>query len=248
MRITTGILPTTAVAAGLALLVGCGSETAISQAVSPGGDGGTAKPAAAPSASPVSGTREIPGVGAALSGRIPSNSRQVVAVYGKSASSVDSTVVLYTKHGSTWKRERSWPGHNGKGGWTTDHREGDMKSPVGVYTLTDAGGVLPDPGSKLPYYQSASIATPHYWPKSYWHDFDLVIAINYNRVEGTSPNDPERPEGAAKGGGIWLHMDHGSGTSACISQSKSNMEYLLRTLDPAEHPVIVMGDKADLEG
>jgi L,D-peptidoglycan transpeptidase YkuD (ErfK/YbiS/YcfS/YnhG family) len=42
-------------------------------------------------------------------------------------------------------------------------------------------------------------------------------------------------------------MDHGSGTSVCVSQSKADMEYLLRTIDPAKHPVIVMGDRADLE-
>jgi L,D-peptidoglycan transpeptidase YkuD (ErfK/YbiS/YcfS/YnhG family) len=235
-------------AAGLLLLAGCGSATANGQAGSGEGDDRTAKGAAASPASPASETREIPGVGAALIGRIPRNSRQVVAVYGKSASSADSTVVLYTKHGSTWKRERSWSAHNGKRGWTTDHHEGDKKSPVGVFTLSDAAGVLADPGSKLPYHRSASIAAPHYWAKSYWHDFDLVIAIDYNRVRGTAPNDPTRPEGEAKGGGIWLHLDHGSGTSACVSQSKADMEYLLRTLDPAAHPVVVMGDIADLEG
>ncbi|MDX2705720.1 hypothetical protein PV350_23075, partial [Streptomyces sp. PA03-6a] len=62
----------------------------------------------------------------------------------------------------------------------------------------------------------------------------------------TSPLDPTRPQGQSKGGSIWLHMDHGSGTSACVSQSKADMEYLLRTLDPALHPVVVMGDKEHL--
>jgi hypothetical protein len=42
-------------------------------------------------------------------------------------------------------------------------------------------------------------------------------------------------------------MDHGSGTSACVSLSESGMEYLLRTLDPDLHPVVVMGDKAHLK-
>jgi L,D-peptidoglycan transpeptidase YkuD (ErfK/YbiS/YcfS/YnhG family) len=42
-------------------------------------------------------------------------------------------------------------------------------------------------------------------------------------------------------------MDHGSGTSACVSLSKSGMRYLLRTLDPKRHPVVVMGDKAELK-
>ncbi|MER5178137.1 hypothetical protein ABT009_07125 [Streptomyces sp. NPDC002896] len=191
--------------------------------------------------------KRIPDVGDTLQSQIPAKTRQVVAVYGEGKDSADSTVVLYTKHGTTWDRTRSWDAHNGKKGWTTDHHEGDKRSPVGVFSLTDAGGVLPDPGAKLPYTESASFQAPHYWAKSHWHDFDYVIAIDYNRVKGTSPNDPTRPEGQSKGGSIWLHMDHGSGTSACVSLSKSGMRYLLRTLDPDQHPVIVMGDKADLK-
>ncbi len=191
--------------------------------------------------------KAIPDVGDRLQSRIPATSRQVVAVYGDGRNAIGSTIVLYTKHGSTWDQTRTWQGHNGKKGWTTDHHEGDNRSPVGVFTLSDAGGVLADPGAKLPYTQSGSFQAPHYWSKSHWHDFDYVIAIDYNRVKGTSPNDPTRPEGQSKGGSIWLHMDHGSGTSACVSLSKSGMEYLLRTLDPAQHPVVVMGDKADLK-
>lgn len=191
--------------------------------------------------------KRIPDVGDRLRKQIPANSRQVVAVYGEGKNSAESKIVLYTKSGSTWDQTRSWQGHNGKKGWTTDHREGDNRSPVGVFTLSDAGGVLPDPGAGLPYTRSAGFQAPRYWSKSHWHDFDYVIAIDYNRVKGTSPNDPTRPQGQSKGGSIWLHMDHGSGTSACVSLSKSGMEYLLRTLDPAKHPVVVMGDKANLK-
>ena len=189
----------------------------------------------------------IPGVGDRLWKQVPADSRQVVTVYGAGRNSADSTVVLYTKHGSTWKQARSWTAHNGTKGWTTDHHEGDRRSPVGVFTLSDAGGVLDSPDARLPYTKSAAFQAPHYWKKAYWHDFDYVIAIDYNRVKGTPPNDPTRPQGQSKGGSIWLHMDHGSGTSACVSQSKADMEYLLRTLDPARHPVVVMGDKADLK-
>ncbi|MFE0251659.1 hypothetical protein [Streptomyces sp. NPDC059010] len=210
----------------------------------------------------------IPDVADRWQRRIPANSSQVVAVYGDGKDSPNSTVVLYTRqkstgqdsagrvsasHGSTgqgspWTRVGSWPAHNGKKGWTTDHHEGDNRSPVGVFTLSDAGGVLKDPGAKLPYTRSAAIAAPRWWAKSHWHDFDYVIAIDYNRVKGTPPNDPTRPQGESKGGGIWLHMDHGSGTSACVSLSESAMAYLLRTLDPDRHPVVVMGDRADLKG
>ncbi|MFI5974849.1 hypothetical protein [Streptomyces sp. NPDC051452] len=191
--------------------------------------------------------KRVPGIGDRLWKRVPADSRQVVAVYGAGRNSPDSTVTLFTRHGSLWKQERSWSAHNGRKGWTADHHEGDLRSPVGVFTLSDAGGVLAAPGVKLPYSRSAAFQAPRYWKKPYWHDFDYVVAIDYNRVKGTPPNDPTRPRGQAKGGGIWLHMDHGSGTSACVSQSKSAMEYLLRTLDPALHPVVVMGDRAELK-
>lgn len=213
------------------------------------GDAGHGKGARGGGKGAAADLRRIPGVGDRLQSKIPGNSRQVVAVYGDGVDSADSTVVLYTKSSDqdkTWEKARSWPAHNGKKGWTTDHRENDKRSPVGVFTLTDAGGVLADPGAKFPYTKSASIQAPHYWPKTHWHDFDYVIAIDYNRAKGTPPNDPTRPQGQEKGGSIWLHMDHGSGTSGCVSLSKSGMESLLRTLDPKQRPVVVMGDKANL--
>jgi L,D-peptidoglycan transpeptidase YkuD (ErfK/YbiS/YcfS/YnhG family) len=197
-------------------------------------------------ASPGSGLKRIPDIGERLRSRIPAGSRQVLAVHGEGVDSADATVVLYTRHGNTWDRARSWDGHNGKRGWTTDHREGDKRSPVGVFTLSDAGGVLPDPGSRLPYDRSPAFTPPSSWARTTRHDFDYVVAIDYNRVRGTSPIDPVRPQGQAKGGGIWLHMDHGSGTSGCVSISKSGMAYLLRALDPGLHPVVVMGDSAHL--
>lgn len=190
----------------------------------------------------------IPDVGDRLQRAIPTDTSQVLTVYGNGKDSPDSTAVLFTKNGNTWARAASWPAHNGKLGWTTDHHLGDKRSPVGVFTLTAAGGVLDDPGTALPYSQDESYEAPRDWDESHWHDFDYVIAIDYNRVPGTPPDDAEQPEGEDKGGGIWLHLDHGSGTSACVSLSKEAMEYLLRTLDPNRHPVVLMGDRADLKG
>ncbi|MFJ6748594.1 L,D-transpeptidase family protein [Streptomyces sp. NPDC091266] len=249
MRRAGSAMRTAAVAAaGLVLLAGCGGG-----ASGDGAGGGAAakkdgKGADGPARGPAPTThlKAVPGVGAGLRSRIPAASRQVVAVYGKGVNSADATVVLYDKGAKGWDRKGSWAAHNGRRGWTADHREGDKRSPVGVFTLTDAGGVLADPGAKLPYTHSAAFTPPSYWAKSTRHDFDYVVAINYNRAKGTSPLDPARPDGQAKGGGIWLHMDHGSGTSGCVSISRSGMAAVLRALDPARHPVVVMGDKAHL--
>lgn len=236
-------------AAGLVLVAGCGNGAGGAASGSDDGAGKGKRPGG-PAREGPAGThlKNIPEVGPTLRSKIPADSRQVVAVYGKGPDSADATVVLYEKGAKGWDRKGSWAAHNGRRGWTLDHHEGDKRSPVGAFALTDAGGVLADPGAELPYTHSAAFTPPPYWPKSTRHDFDHVIAVNYNRVRGTSPLDPTRPEGQAKGGGIWLHMDHGGGTSGCVSISKSGMVTLLRVLDPARHPVVVMGDKARLSG
>jgi L,D-peptidoglycan transpeptidase YkuD (ErfK/YbiS/YcfS/YnhG family) len=239
MRTTRFLYGAVSASAALCLLTACGGTKPSPKSAS----------AASPASNGTASTRTtaLPGVGKRLAAKIPAATRQVVAVYGEGVNSAEATVVLYSKKGAYWERTRSWPAHNGRKGWTLDHRADDKRSPVGVFGLTDAGGVLADPGAHLPYTESAAFQAPRNWGKGYWNDFDYVIAIDYNRLTGTSPLDPTRPQGQSKGGSIWLHMDHGSGTSACVSLSKAGMAYLLRTLDPAERPMVVMGDKADLE-
>ncbi|MFJ8034780.1 L,D-transpeptidase family protein [Streptomyces sp. NPDC096032] len=189
----------------------------------------------------------LPGVGERMFSQVPADTRQAVVVYGEGPDSPDSLVVLYEKQGRTWYRTQSWAGHNGRLGWTTQHRIDDERSPVGVFTLTDAGGTLADPGSRLKYwYDDNAYATMLNPEPAHAHDFDYVIAIDYNRLTGAPPFDWTRPDGVESGGGIWLHMDHGDGTSACVTVPKSAMKTLLHTLDPAQHPVVVMGDRGHL--
>ncbi|MFH9675082.1 L,D-transpeptidase family protein [Streptomyces sp. NPDC017405] len=225
----------------LATLAACG--TPAHGPVPRGVQGAHGRTAPAPTAGPT----RVPGIGDRLYRRIPAGSRQVVAVYGEGRDSAGSRLVLYTRRGTRWREVRAWPAHNGRAGWTTRHREGDQRSPVGVFTLTDAGGVLPAPGTRLPYdHDATAYAPPAGWDQAHQHDFDHVIAIDYNRRRGTPPRDATRPWGEDRGGGIWLHLDHGSGTSACVSVSEEAMEFLLRTLDPADGPVVVMEDRAAL--
>ncbi|MCK7625716.1 hypothetical protein MUU72_21875 [Streptomyces sp. RS10V-4] len=241
-RARTAAVAVAAVTAA-AVLAGCGAG---------GADGKDGKRSAGGRERPggPAGARpgELAGVGPALRSRVPADARQAVVVRGAGADSPDATVTLYDKGANGWRPQGSWPAHNGRRGWTADHHEGDQRSPIGVFALTDAGGVLPDPGSRLPYTHSAAFTPPSYWSRTTRHDFDYVVAIDYNRVPGTSPLDPTRPLGQAKGGGVWLHLDHGSGTSACVSVAKPAMAALLRALDPARHPVVVMGDQAHLAG
>ncbi|MEU6236837.1 L,D-transpeptidase family protein [Kitasatospora sp. NPDC047058] len=210
----------------------------------------TEAPAAGRSqARPDGSVAAIPGLGAAFTARIPAETTQVVLASGQDKNANKNTVTLWTRTPEgRWLAGETWQGHNGNNGWTTDHNEGDLRSPIGVFSLTDAGGRKADPGGKLPYDKDPSfvVSGTGFFGDQLEGSFDYVVAINYNRVPGNSPLDSRRPMGSKKGGGIWIHVDHDGPTHGCVSIPEDKMAQLIRTLDPAAHPVIVMGDAASL--
>ena len=169
-------------------------------------------------------------------------------VTGRGRNSSRSTVVLYERTEAGWRAGPSRPAHNALKGWTGHHRAGDLRSPIGVFTLTDAGGLLADPGTRLPYDRSRAFTSPGtgFEGEPLAGSFDYVVAVNYNRKSGTTPLDWTRPLGAGRGGGIWLHVDHGGPTHGCVGLREDDLVELMRALDPARHPVVVMGDAASL--
>ncbi|MEU3064960.1 hypothetical protein [Streptomyces subrutilus] len=196
---------------------------------------------------------ELPGLGAATRGAVPAEARQAVVVTGEGPDSSRSSVRLYRRDPARgWLPEplagAGWPAHNGERGWSDHHVEGDLRSPVGVYGLTGAGGLLDDPGTRLPYDREAAftIGGTGSLGEPLAGSFDYVGAIDYNREPGTTPLDRTRPLGAERGGGIWLHVDHNGPTQGCVSLTRPQMRELLLWLDPEQRPVIVMGDAAAL--
>ncbi|MFF3332543.1 L,D-transpeptidase family protein [Streptomyces sp. NPDC002888] len=226
------------------LLTGCGGGAAATTNSS----ATSHPPAPAPEVSLDVAPRQLPGLGPRTRAEIPRETRQIVLVTGHGRDSSQSTVVLYERTGTGWQAGARWPAHNALRGWTDHHRAGDLRSPVGVYTLTDAGGLLRDPGTRLPYDRSIGFNAPGtgFEGEPLTGSFDYVIAIDYNRKPGTSPLDWTRPLGAGRGGGIWLHVDHDGPTHGCVSLDRAHMKDLLRALDPDAHPVVVMGDRASL--
>jgi L,D-peptidoglycan transpeptidase YkuD (ErfK/YbiS/YcfS/YnhG family) len=245
--------PSAALLAASLLLTGCGAGAAAfsgptptstptpTTAVTQGGP--------APAVSAQAARERIPGLGPRTWAEVPEKAEQVVVVTGRGKDSPLSTVVVYRRTAETgWRAAVSWPAHNALRGWSDHHSAGDLHSPIGVFGLTDAGGLLPDPGTKLPYDQDGAFTAPGtgFEGEPLAGSFDYVVAIDYNREPGTSPLDWTRPLGAGRGGGIWIHVDHGGPTHGCVSIAETHMKELLRTLDPALHPVVVMGDHASL--
>ncbi|MEV0785163.1 L,D-transpeptidase family protein [Streptomyces sp. NPDC050423] len=243
-----GALTRTAGAPGVPGPPGAGGAPAPSS-----GGPASAGPAAAPPAPSPAPPQEIPGLGPRTRAAIPAGARQAFVVTGESPDSNRSTAALYTRDGpaADWRAATApWPAHNALNGWTADHWEGDLRSPVGVYTLTAAGGRLDPPATAFPYDLSPDfkVAGEGFHGEPLEGSFDYVIAIDYNRVPGTSPLDHTRPLGTERGGGIWIHVDHGGPTQGCVSIAEDRMKELLGLLDPAKDPVVVMGDAASLSG
>lgn len=192
--------------------------------------------------------RSPPGLGPETASALPADSRQALVVTGEGRNSDRSTAVLYRRTGHGWRAEARWAAHNARKGWAEDHRLGDLRSPVGVFGLTDAGGRLPNPGSGLPYHRADAFTATGtgFRGEPLAGSFDYVVAVNYNRVPGRTPLDWARPQGAERGGGVWVHVDHGGPTHGCVSLARRHMRALLRDLDPGLRPVIVMGDAAAL--
>ncbi|WP_313954602.1 L,D-transpeptidase family protein [Frankia sp. EI5c] len=192
----------------------------------------------------------IPGVGDLMMSRIPAATRQVIVVTAADRSATVNRVVLWQRAGE----DDPWTpfgaeisGRNGANGWTDDHVEGDLRSPIGVYSLTAAGGRYADPGTALPYeYRPSFYQAGSYAGDPMGEAFNYVVAIDYNRLPGHPPSDPTRPMGKAAGGDIWLHVDHNTPTRGCVSLPQPSMEAVLHWLTPSSHPMIIMGDQASV--
>ncbi|MFJ9820875.1 hypothetical protein ACIRU3_37540 [Streptomyces sp. NPDC101151] len=219
----------------------------------------TAQPdaTATPTSGPVaeSAPQRIPGLGPETHAAIPDRSRHVVVVTGRGRNSPRSAVVLHERTAVGRRAGAAWPARPHSRlcptggapialrGWSSHHMAGDLRSPVGVYTLSDADGPLSDPGGRLPYHRSTGFRSPGtgFEGEPLAGSFDHVVAIDDKRRPGVSPLDRTRPIGLGRGGGVRLHVDHGGPTHGCVSIAEARTTELPRTLDPDRHPVVVMG-------
>ncbi|MFE5813509.1 hypothetical protein [Streptomyces sp. NPDC056479] len=239
--------PRVALLAASLLMTGCG----VGAAATPDHEPAAVRPTTGkpmPDIALEAAPQQLPGLGPGTWAKVPSEARQAVVVTGQGRNSARSTVVLYERTDTGWEAGAEWPAHNALRGWTERHRAGDLRSPIGVFTLTDAGGLRRDPGSRLPYDHGVGFTATGsgFEGEPLAGSFDYVIAIDYNREPGKSPLDWTRPLGAGRGGGIWLHVDHGGPTQGCVSIAREHMRELLLALDPDRHPVVVMGDAGSL--
>ena len=181
---------------------------------------------------------------------------QAVLVTAAGYGSTTATFSTWQRTGDGWAPVHGpWTAYLGRAGFAPpgEKREGDGRTPSGIYGFQFRFGVRPDPGGPMPYRQITD-------PTLVW--VDDPASPQYNLLVDTAVHDP-RGHGEAMlqspaydygavidynadrtpglGSAIFLHVSVGAPTAGCASLPADRLLEVLRWLDPARSPVIVMG-------
>jgi L,D-peptidoglycan transpeptidase YkuD (ErfK/YbiS/YcfS/YnhG family) len=191
---------------------------------------------------------------------------QLVTVLAPRRTSTQARLELWRKVGDCWRRLRGpWTAWVGQRGVSPGKREGDRRTPAGVFGFGRVMyGVAPNPGVRYRYHR---VVCGDWWvedPRSpYYNQFRHVpcgtqppfriVSEDLSRSptayrhfavidHNTNPVVPGR------GSGIFLHASTGRPTIGCVSLPLGRLRLLLRWLRPSARPRIAIGTAADLRG
>lgn len=187
---------------------------------------------------------------------------QVITVVASRTSATTAQLREWTKVPGGWQPvSGNIPADLGSAGLTTHPSETLPATPIGSFTLTHAFGRDADPGTALPYLRT----TPNDWwisqlgPLYNTHQrcavhcafdtsdrkrnpnehlyyeipyYDYAVVIDYN-------TGPHIVQGA--GSAFFLHVTTHRPTLGCVAIPVDDLLPLMRWLNPADHPRIVIG-------
>lgn len=175
------------------------------------------------------------------------NAAQVISVVGAAGSS--AKVDVFQRSAAGWQPVRAGiPAHIGANGLAAESHDGNMATPMGIYSLDFAFGTAPNPGSGLQYVQ---VDGDHWWdgdmksptyntmqvckkaqcpfdtsPDSGTENLDIpeyahavVMGVNKARVPGN-------------GGAFFVHTTDGGPTAGCVAMDDATMVEIIRWLRP----------------
>ncbi len=175
-----------------------------------------------------------------------------------SASATTASLRAYAKTGGVWQPALSaMTSRIGGNGFSGNKHEGDKTTPTGVYAF-DATmyGIAANPGVRYAYHR---VVQDDWWDEN-------SSSPGYNTFHhGANPGGPSEPlwqispqytyfavirynmpATPGRGSGIFLHQATSGPTLGCVSLPQSDLVALLRWLNPAANPRIVMSPTAQL--
>jgi len=187
------------------------------------------------------------------------NSKQVIVVESTSTKSKTAKLSVYEKSGDTWSKTLTSNAVLGKNGSTSSKREGDGKTPIGLFPLRTAFGTSSKPANvTYPYKKTTS---NDYWvddrsssdynkwvtykgnPSSKWKSYEKLAIPLYKYAVAIGYNDDPIVKG--KGSAIFLHVwrSSSSPTLGCVAIPESNLVKVLKELNSDKNPHILIGTK-----
>jgi len=190
------------------------------------------------------------------------DSRQVIFVCADGTETYKAELYTFEKQNGQWKTVfEPMKAVIGSKGLAYEKREGDKKSPIGVFRVHRAFGRQENPGTRLLYTR---FSKGDYWvddPDSTYYNtyqegpangrwnsaedlygvgepYKYFMVIEYNT---------ENPV-AGKGSAIFLHIwrDENSPTAGCTAVSEENIVKLMKWLDPSLSPLILQFSAEDI--
>lgn len=175
------------------------------------------------------------------------NATQVISVVGVGGS--NAKVDVYERTAAGWRAVAAGiPAHVGEKGMAPETHDGQMLTPMGIFTLDFAFGTAPNPGGGLQYVQ---VGPDHWW------DGDMKSAT-YNTMQvckkAQCPFDTNPSSGTenlqipqyehavvmgvnkqrvpGNGGAFFLHSSDGGPTAGCVSIEDDTLVGIMKWLRP----------------
>lgn len=193
------------------------------------------------------------------------DAQQVLVVAAYSAEATDAWISLHEKQSDgSWNMVMTTPGFIGKNGLGKE-REGDAKTPTGVFCFNAAFGIADDPGCAIPYVK---VDDDTYWsgdPREGYHYNELVnvrelpgldiesgdsehiidYPYHYQYCLNISYNEAGVP---GLGSAIFLHCLGPAKpfTGGCVAIPEDHMKFIMQRVD--ENTVVVIDTYETLSG
>ena len=183
---------------------------------------------------------------------------QVLVIYNETPESNSATLVAFEKKNKKWITVfRPMEVGIGRNGFAApgEKREGDSKSPTGLFRLGQLYGYGETVDSRMPYRQSTlddkwidDPDSPDYnkpikgntTAKSFENlkissnEYKLCLVIEYNM----------HPIVKGMGSAIFMHLSYGDApnpSSGCVVLTPNNLSLLLKWMNPGSKPSVLMG-------
>ena len=191
------------------------------------------------------------------------DSKQIVLVCNDTIHSTGVLIQTFEKKGRHWiKKFSDFKGSVGRHGFAPfqEKREGDGKSPTGIFKLGPVFGYAEQVATSMAYRQATEkdfwIDDPNSDDYNKWVTRETPPTVSHERMKrnddlyklGIVVQYNTRQTVKGNGSAIFVHIQSkpGSPTAGCVALSEENLRQLVQWLQPDKVPLIVMGTESEL--